>query len=92
MLALCWITYKDMFDRKTSTIDHKRQRKERFTSKDICQQCYLGLVKKNIHIWRKHVSLETCQQDEIKTARVGSFNKSQSEKRQHLLICEAAIW
>lgn len=37
-------------------------------------------------------SLETCQQDEIKTARVGSFNKSQSEKRQHLLICEAAIW
>lgn len=55
MLALCWITYKDMFDRKTSTIDHKRQRKERFTSKGICQQCYLGLVKKNIHIWRKQV-------------------------------------
>jgi len=36
-------------------------------------------------------SLGTRQQDEIKAAKEEAFNKSQSEKRQHLVTCEADV-
>lgn len=67
MLARFWTTYKDMLDRKkTSTINHKRKRKEHFTSKDICQQCYLRLEKTNIHIWGKQVHWEQANKMKLK--------------------------
>lgn len=31
---------------KTSIIDHERKRNEPFTSRGICQQCYLGLEER----------------------------------------------
>lgn len=51
---------------KTGTIDHKRERKEHFTSKDICQQCHLGLEKMIIHIWGKQVHWEHANKMKLK--------------------------
>lgn len=51
---------------KTSTFDDERKRNEPFTSRDICQQCYLGLEKKNIHIWGKQVHWEHANKMKLK--------------------------
>lgn len=69
-MPLCWPfvgTYiKLCLIEKTSTIEHKRKRKEHFTSKDICQQRYLGLEETNIHIWGKQVHWEHANKMKLK--------------------------
>lgn len=49
-MLLCWpfegLHIKISLIGKTSSIDHDRKRNEPFTSRDVCQRCYLDLGKK----------------------------------------------
>lgn len=92
MFALCWTTYKDMFDRKNKHYRSQENKKRALYIQGHLPAVLPWIRQNEYSHMGKTGSLGTRQQNEIKTARVGSFNKSQSEKRQHLLICEAAIW